>query len=141
MAADAHGPQGVLSVLLVVPPVTAVTGFLPPQPGVSSRPVRRIDGDMGIRAGRVSGPGVAGRVGGPAMVGRAGQLAELESALGRVRDGTPTTVLVGGEAGIGKTRLVSEFTRCADGRILTGGCLKLGADGLPFAPFTALLRD
>src|SRR5947207_7168745 len=96
---------------------------------------------MGIRAGRVSGPGVAGRVGGPAMVGRAGQLAELESTLGRVRDGTPTTVLVGGEAGIGKTRLVSEFTRCADGRILTGGCLELGADGLPFAPFTALLRD
>ncbi len=75
------------------------------------------------------------------MVGRAGQLAELESALGRVRDGMPATVLIGGEAGIGKTRLVSEFTRCADARILTGACLELGADGLPFAPFTALLRD
>jgi len=75
------------------------------------------------------------------MVGRAGQLAELESALGRVCDGAPTTVLIGGEAGIGKTRLVSEFTRCADARILTGGCLELGTDGLPFAPFTALLRD
>jgi DNA-binding CsgD family transcriptional regulator/tetratricopeptide (TPR) repeat protein len=75
------------------------------------------------------------------MVGRADQLAELESALGRVRDGAPTTVLIGGEAGIGKTRLVSEFTRRADARILTGGCLELGADGLPFAPFTALLRD
>ena len=96
---------------------------------------------MGIRTGRASGPGVAGRVGGPAMVGRAGQLAELESALGLVRDGAPATVLIGGEAGIGKTRLVSEFSRRADGRILTGGCLELGVDGLPFAPFTALLRD
>jgi DNA-binding NarL/FixJ family response regulator len=75
------------------------------------------------------------------MVGRAGQLAKLESALGRVRDGAPATVLIGGEAGIGKTRLVSEFTRWADTRILTGGCLELGTDGLPFAPFTALLRD
>jgi DNA-binding CsgD family transcriptional regulator/tetratricopeptide (TPR) repeat protein len=96
---------------------------------------------MVMRAGRVSGPGVAGRVGDPVMVGRAGQLAELENALGRVRDGSPMTVLIGGEAGIGKTRLVSEFTRRADARILTGGCLELGADGLPFAPFTALLRD
>jgi predicted ATPase len=75
------------------------------------------------------------------MVGRALQLAELESALGQMRDGTPTTVLIGGEAGIGKTRLASEFTRGADARILTGGCLGLGTDGLPFAPFTAILRD
>ena len=26
-------------------------------------------------------------------------------------------------------------------RVLVGGCLELGADGLPFAPFTAVLRD
>jgi predicted ATPase len=25
--------------------------------------------------------------------------------------------------------------------VLTGGCLELGADGLPFAPFTAVLRE
>ena len=25
--------------------------------------------------------------------------------------------------------------------MLTGGCLELGADGLPFGPFTAILRD
>lgn len=96
---------------------------------------------MGMRVGRVSGPSAAGRVGGLAMVGRAAQLAELDSALGRVRDGAPAAVLIGGEPGIGKTRLVSEFTRSADARILTGGCLQLGADSLPFAPFTALLRD
>jgi predicted ATPase len=53
-------------------------------------------------------------------------------------------VLLGGEAGVGKSRLVSEFSRTvtsAGARVLTGGCLELGADGLPFAPFTAVLRD
>jgi len=51
-------------------------------------------------------------------------------------------VLVGGEAGVGKTRLISEFVeRVGDGaRVLVGGCLGLGAEGLPFAPFTAALR-
>jgi hypothetical protein len=34
-AAGPHGPRRVLSVLLVVPPVTAVTGLLPPQPEAS----------------------------------------------------------------------------------------------------------
>ena len=51
--------------------------------------------------------------------------------------------MVGGEAGVGKSRLVTEFaarSRAAGGRMLLGGCLELGADGLPFAPFTAVLR-
>src|SRR6266567_3201604 len=29
----------------------------------------------------------------------------------------------------------------AGARVLTGGCLALGTDGLPYAPFTAVLRD
>ena len=44
---------------------------------------------------------------------------------------------------MGKSRLVSEFagrSRGAGARVLAGGCLELGADGLPFAPFTAVLR-
>src|SRR5579859_7974197 len=77
----------------------------------------------------------------PTMVGRASQLAKLEHALRQTRDGASATLLIGGEAGIGKTRLVTEFTRGADARVLTGGCLELGTDGLPFAPFTALLRE
>jgi DNA-binding CsgD family transcriptional regulator/tetratricopeptide (TPR) repeat protein len=53
-------------------------------------------------------------------------------------------VLLGGEAGVGKSRLVSDFGRTAasaGARVLTGGCLELGTDGLPYAPFTAVLRD
>ncbi len=77
----------------------------------------------------------------PRFVGRTDELAALESALRRAREGASSTVLVGGEAGVGKTRLISEFTeRVTDARVLVGGCLELGTDGLPFAPFTAVLR-
>jgi predicted ATPase len=80
----------------------------------------------------------------PVLVGRAAEMAALEAALEAVRQGEPAAVLVGGEAGMGKTRLIGEFTAAARGagvRVLTGACLELGADGLPFSPFTAMLRD
>ncbi|WP_188187653.1 helix-turn-helix transcriptional regulator [Nonomuraea sp. SYSU D8015] len=77
----------------------------------------------------------------PRFVGRARELAVLGDALTRARAGMPSTVLVGGEAGVGKTRLVGEFAdRADDARVLVGGCLELGTEGLPFAPFTAVLR-
>jgi DNA-binding CsgD family transcriptional regulator len=68
----------------------------------------------------------------------------LEAALDAVRQGEPAAMLIGGEAGMGKTRLIGEFTafaRAAGVRVLTGACLELGADGLPYSPFTAMLRD
>ncbi len=71
-------------------------------------------------------------------------MAALDAAFASVRQGGPTAVLLGGEAGVGKSRLVSEFGQAAaaaGARVLTGGCLELGTDGLPFAPFTAVLRD
>ncbi|MER6948638.1 AAA family ATPase [Nonomuraea sp. NPDC000554] len=77
----------------------------------------------------------------PLFVGRSGELAALGRALSRARAGTASTVLVGGEAGVGKTRLIREFTDQADDAlVLVGGCLELGTEGLPFAPFTAVLR-
>jgi len=80
----------------------------------------------------------------PVLVGRAAQLEVLEAALGPSgRDG-PSVVLIGGEAGVGKSRLVAEFaarSRAAGIRVLAGGCVELGTDGLPFAPFTAVLRE
>jgi AAA ATPase-like protein len=84
------------------------------------------------------------RVSGPVLVGRSGQLSALETALAETANGRPSAVVVGGEAGVGKSRLVGEFTdrsRGAGVRVLTGGCLELGADGLPFAPFTSVLRE
>ncbi|MER7590206.1 AAA family ATPase [Micromonospora sp. NPDC127501] len=77
------------------------------------------------------------------LVGRHRETVALRDALGRARAGEPTTVLVGGEAGVGKTRLLEEFAGWAtDGaaRVLVGQCLELGEAGLPFAPFAAALR-
>ncbi|TDC70091.1 helix-turn-helix transcriptional regulator [Actinomadura sp. GC306] len=75
----------------------------------------------------------------PVLIGRSAELAELEDALAAA----PGAVLIGGDAGVGKTRLIREYARSVDGRarVLTGGCLELGSDGLPFAPFTTVLRD
>ena len=49
----------------------------------------------------------------PAFVGRARELAELDAAFERVRGGRPSAVLVGGEAGVGKSRLAEEFGRAS----------------------------
>ncbi|WP_320782494.1 helix-turn-helix transcriptional regulator [Streptomyces sp. CRN 30] len=80
----------------------------------------------------------------PVFVGRADELAVLNDALVRAgRGGEPQALLLGGEAGVGKTRLVEEFATaaCAQGAVVAlGGCVEIGADGLPFAPFSTALR-
>ncbi len=61
----------------------------------------------------------------------------------KARDGRAAeAVLIGGEGGIGKSRLIAEWLgRVGDElRVLSGGCVELGTAGLPFAPFTAALR-
>jgi DNA-binding CsgD family transcriptional regulator/tetratricopeptide (TPR) repeat protein len=77
------------------------------------------------------------------LVGRVEELGVLEAAQGQAANGEPAVVLVGGEAGIGKTRLVFEAAdRCrrAGARMLAGGCLPVGGDGLPYAPIVEALR-
>lgn len=79
----------------------------------------------------------------PVFVGRVRESAALDDAFRAARDGSPSAVLLGGEAGVGKSRLVGEFgarARADGARLLVGGCLELGTEGLPFAPFTAALR-
>ncbi|KJK35422.1 regulatory protein [Streptomyces variegatus] len=79
----------------------------------------------------------------PVFVGRAEELGTLHDALARAREGEPQALLIGGEAGVGKTRLVEEFAAAARRRgavVALGGCVEIGADGLPFAPFSTALR-
>ena len=79
----------------------------------------------------------------PVFAGREAELAALARAFDEAVGGLPGTVLVGAEAGGGKSRLVSEFAARLDGRalVLAGGCVELTAAGLPYAPFTAALRQ
>ncbi|MDW4909359.1 AAA family ATPase [Streptomyces sp. ADMS] len=79
----------------------------------------------------------------PVFVGRADELGVLHDALARAAGGEPQALLLGGEAGVGKTRLVEEFAGVAGSRgavVVLGGCVEIGADGLPFAPFSTALR-
>ncbi|MFV0133492.1 helix-turn-helix transcriptional regulator [Streptomyces sp. HMX87] len=79
----------------------------------------------------------------PVFVGRTDELDTLREALVRAAEGEPQALLLGGEAGVGKTRLVEEFATAAreHGAVVAlGGCVEIGADGLPFAPFSTALR-
>ncbi|MFF9090252.1 AAA family ATPase [Streptomyces sp. NPDC014991] len=79
----------------------------------------------------------------PVFVGRTDELGTLKDALARAAAAEPQALLLGGEAGVGKTRLVEEFATAAARRevvVAVGGCVEVGADGLPFAPFSTALR-
>lgn len=76
------------------------------------------------------------------FVGRARELAEADAVFGRVRDGEGHTLLVSGEPGIGKTRLVREFTARATragARVFVCDCHAEG--GAPYAPFAQFIRQ
>ncbi|WP_315967855.1 ATP-binding protein [Planotetraspora sp. A-T 1434] len=80
----------------------------------------------------------------PVFVGRDAELETLDEAFGQARKQAAAAVLVGGEAGVGKTRLTSRFAERAnqDGaHVLIGGCVELSTEGLAYAPFTAALRQ
>ena len=77
------------------------------------------------------------------FVGRTGELAELELALGEAADRQPVLVLIGGDSGVGKTRLVGEFERrVADQNtlVLRGEGIEHGEGELPYAPLLGALR-
>ena len=87
--------------------------------------------------------GVSRRASSPVFVGRAAELERLTDAFERASASRPSLVLVAGEAGVGKSRLVSEFlasVEAAGGHAIIGGCLDLGEGGLPYAPFVEALR-
>lgn len=77
------------------------------------------------------------------FVGRAPELGVLQRALDATRAGSGATVLLAGEAGIGKTRLVSEAGRRARGagfETLLGHSIDLVGTELPYQPFVEALR-
>lgn len=99
--------------------------------------------ETGVPIEPVGAPGHNGEV--PALpvadhplVGRDADLAEL---VARLDAGTSSVVLLGGDAGVGKTRLLTEFTaraQEADALVLLGHCLDLGDSGAPYLPLVEM---
>ena len=72
----------------------------------------------------------------PIIVGRQNELAQLQQYLDSALKGKGSTVLLSGEAGVGKTRLLDEFLKIAKKRkvtVLSGWCLSDAA--IPYFPF------
>ncbi|WP_219464956.1 helix-turn-helix transcriptional regulator [Nonomuraea rhizosphaerae] len=78
------------------------------------------------------------------FVGRHTELTAMREAARQAFAGEPQVVLVGGDAGVGKTRLLEHFvaTTDTDGvRVFQGSCVRFGAERPPFSPFIAMLRQ
>ena len=76
------------------------------------------------------------------LVGRTAELDRMRKLLGDAEAGQPVVMLVSGDAGVGKTRLISELAREAAGRgyvLLSGRCAEL-ADTVPYLPLADALR-
>jgi DNA-binding CsgD family transcriptional regulator len=73
------------------------------------------------------------------LVGRAAELASLVGAIRAAQQGSSSAMIVGGDAGVGKTRLLGELlgSAAADGVLcLIGHCVDLGDTPPPYLPFT-----
>ncbi|MET9798171.1 helix-turn-helix transcriptional regulator [Nocardiopsis alba] len=76
------------------------------------------------------------------FVGRESELRALTAHSEGCRSEASATVMICGDAGVGKTRLITEFAATRPrGAVFVGGCLELGVDGLAYAPFTSLFRQ
>jgi tetratricopeptide (TPR) repeat protein len=82
-------------------------------------------------------------MGSPALIGREREFEDLREVFKRVQAGEPAAVLIAGEAGIGKTRLVEEFAieaGAGGARVLRGQSVDMDGEELAFAPITGILR-
>ena len=92
---------------------------------------------------QVTPPAVAGRSSTRPFVGRVQELAALASALEEAASARGSLVLLTGEPGIGKTRLMSEFALVAGQhgvRVVTGRCWEEGG-APPYWPWMQVVRS
>ncbi|MDP9824616.1 DNA-binding CsgD family transcriptional regulator/tetratricopeptide (TPR) repeat protein [Kineosporia succinea] len=78
------------------------------------------------------------------FVARVGQLERFRELMGLARSGTATGVIVGGDAGVGKTRTLTEVAQHATAtgfQVLLGRCVDLGTGSLPYLPFAEALSQ
>lgn len=78
----------------------------------------------------------------PVLIGREHEFALFEEALRAAQGSEGHLVMVGGDAGVGKTRLVADFARKAASAgvpILVGGCAEMDLR-VPYLPFVEAIR-
>ncbi len=76
------------------------------------------------------------------LVGRRHEVSALTAALDRAAAGRPTGVVLSGDAGVGKSRLVAEAVRRATASgftALVGRCLDTDWSALPYLPFAEIV--
>jgi hypothetical protein len=86
---------------------------------------------------------MAGELPSAAFIGRAVELRRVDALLERAAQGRPQVVLVSGDAGVGKTRLLlalADRARRRGMRVLMGASVELGDIGLPYLPVVDALR-
>ena len=77
------------------------------------------------------------------FVGREAELAEIQAVWQEVCGGQAAGIVISGEAGVGKSRLMAEFMQriAADGAtVLCGMCVRITSGGLPYGPVLEALR-
>jgi len=77
----------------------------------------------------------------PHFVGRSDELTLFERAFADARAGVPSVLLIGGDAGIGKSTLLAEACHRAGVSLYVGRCVPIGGDVIPLAPLADLLRQ
>lgn len=89
--------------------------------------------DVGMVAARTS----------TVMVGRDRELSRLCEVFASALDGDPRTVLLSGEAGIGKSRMMRELREGIERRanVLSGQCINMGETPIPYGPLISILRE
>jgi DNA-binding NarL/FixJ family response regulator len=86
---------------------------------------------------------MAGRVVSPILIGRTAEMATIERAIEASLAAHPVHLLISGEAGIGKSRLVQELARSAAARgmrVARGACSGLGDGAMPYGAIVEALR-
>ena len=78
------------------------------------------------------------------LVARQAELRALQDALDHARSGRPSAVLLSGDAGVGKSRLLTELVTSARGdgqAAFMGRCLDTAEATLPYLPFAEAIRQ
>lgn len=85
-----------------------------------------------------------GRVSSGVLIGRETELDVLIEAAGAAAQGGPSALVISGEPGIGKTRLLRELANWGQdhgAETVVGGCIPMSGGTLPYAPVVAALRQ